>query len=52
MRTPNQYIRDLGKRAKEQRGVFILYSILRLLVVLISSAGFSFCIQFCGCWWF
>lgn len=35
MRTPNQYIRDLGKRAKEQRGVFILYSILRLLVVLI-----------------
>ena len=36
MRTPNQYIRDLGKRAREQRGVFILYSILRLLVVLIA----------------
>ena len=35
MRTPNQYIRDLGKRAQEQRGGFILYSILRLLVVLI-----------------
>ena len=36
MRTPNQYIRDLGKRVKKQRGVFILYSILRLLVVLIA----------------
>ncbi len=36
MRTPNQYIRDVGKRAREQKGVFILYSILRLLVVLIA----------------
>ncbi|MBQ3465300.1 MAG: hypothetical protein IJH22_00040 [Firmicutes bacterium] len=35
MRTPNQYIRDLGKNVKDQKGVFILYSILRLLVVLI-----------------
>ena len=35
MITPNQYVRKLGKRVKEQRGVFILYSILRLLVVLI-----------------
>ena len=35
MITPNQYIRKLGKKVKEQRGVFILYSILRLLVVLI-----------------
>lgn len=35
MRTPNQYIRDLGKHVKDQKGVFILYSILRLLVVLI-----------------
>ena len=35
MRTPNQYIRKLGDRVKEQKGVFILYSILRLLVVLI-----------------
>ena len=35
MKTPNQYIRKLGKKVKEQRGVFILYSILRLLVVLI-----------------
>ena len=35
MRTPNQYIKHLGNKAKEQRGVFILYSILRLLVVLI-----------------
>ena len=35
MVTPNQYIRRLGNRVKEQRGVFILYSILRLLVVLI-----------------
>ena len=30
MRTPNQFIRDLGNRTKEQKGVFILYSILRL----------------------
>ncbi len=36
MRTPNQFIRHLGKKAREQRGVFILYSILRLLVVLIA----------------
>ena len=36
MITPNQYIRRLGNRVKEQRGVFILYSILRLLVVLIA----------------
>ena len=35
MVTPNQYIRRLGNKVKEQRGVFILYSILRLLVVLI-----------------
>ena len=35
MRTPNQYIKDLGKHVKDQKGVFILYSILRLLVVLI-----------------
>ena len=35
MRTPNQYIRHLGNKVKEQKGVFILYSILRLLVVLI-----------------
>ena len=35
MVTPNQYIRRLGNRVKEQRGVFILYSILRLFVVLI-----------------
>ena len=35
MITPNQYIRRLGDRVKEQRGVFILYSILRLFVVLI-----------------
>ena len=35
MITPNQYVRKLGNRVKEQRGVFILYSILRLLVVLI-----------------
>ena len=35
MLTPNQYIRKLGKNVKEQRGVFILYSILRLFVVLI-----------------
>ena len=35
MITPNQYVRKLGKKVKEQRGVFILYSILRLLVVLI-----------------
>ncbi|MDO4869655.1 MAG: hypothetical protein Q4A65_05145 [Bacillota bacterium] len=35
MRTPNQYIRHLGNNVKEQRGVFILYSILRLFVVLI-----------------
>ena len=35
MVTPNQYIKRLGNRVKEQRGVFILYSILRLLVVLI-----------------
>ena len=34
MRTPNQYIKDLGKHVKDQKGVFILYSILRLLVVL------------------
>ena len=36
MRTPNQYIRDLGAHVKDQKGVFILYSILRLLVVLIA----------------
>lgn len=36
MRTPNQYIRDLGAHAKDNKGVFILYSILRLLVVLIA----------------
>ena len=35
MVTPNQYIKRLGKKVKEQRGVFILYSILRLFVVLI-----------------
>ena len=35
MITPNQYVRKLGNRVKEQRGVFILYSILRLFVVLI-----------------
>lgn len=35
MITLNQYIRRLGNRVKEQRGVFILYSILRLFVVLI-----------------
>ena len=35
MVTPNQYIRRLGARVKEQKGVFILYSILRLFVVLI-----------------
>lgn len=35
MRTPNQYIRRLGEKVREQKGVFILYSILRLLVVLI-----------------
>ena len=35
MRTPNQYIRHLGNKVKDQKGVFILYSILRLLVVLI-----------------
>ena len=35
MLTPNQYIRKLGKKVKEQKGVFILYSILRLFVVLI-----------------
>ena len=35
MITPNQYIRRLGDRVKEQKGVFILYSILRLFVVLI-----------------
>ena len=35
MVTPNQYIRRLGDKVKEQRGVFILYSILRLFVVLI-----------------
>lgn len=35
MKTPNQYIRGLGDRVKEQKGVFILYSILRLFVVLI-----------------
>lgn len=40
MRTPNQYIRHLGNRVKEQRGVFILYSILRLLVVLIMIRSF------------
>ena len=36
MITPNQYIKRLGNRVKEQRGVFILYSILRLFVVLIA----------------
>ena len=36
MRTPNQYIKDLGAHVKDQKGVFILYSILRLLVVLIA----------------
>ena len=36
MRTPNQYIRDLGAHVKDQKGVFVLYSILRLLVVLIA----------------
>ena len=36
MRTPNQYIRDLGAHVKDQKGVLILYSILRLLVVLIA----------------
>ena len=36
MITPNQYIRRLGDRVKEQRGVFILYSILRTLVALIA----------------
>ena len=40
MRTPNQYIRHLGNRVKEQKGVFILYSILRLLVVLIMIRSF------------
>ncbi len=35
MISPNQYIKRLGNRVKEQRGVFILYSILRLFVVLI-----------------
>ena len=40
MLTPNQYIRRLGSRVKEQRGVFILYSILRLLVVLIMIRSF------------
>ena len=40
MRTPNQYIRHLGNRVKEQRGVFILYSVLRLLVVLIMIRSF------------
>ncbi len=35
MISPNQYIKRLGKKVKEQRGVFILYSILRLFVVLI-----------------
>lgn len=40
MRTPNQYIRDLGKRVKKNKGVFILYSILRLLVVLIMVRSF------------
>ncbi|MGX8774158.1 MAG: hypothetical protein ACSW8G_03780 [Bacillota bacterium] len=36
MISPNQYIKRLGNRVKEQRGVFILYSILRLFVVLIA----------------
>ena len=36
MRTPNQYVKDLGAHVKDQKGVFILYSILRLLVVLIA----------------
>ena len=36
MRTPNRYIKDLGAHVKDQKGVFILYSILRLLVVLIA----------------
>ena len=40
MRTPNQYIRDLGKNVKDQKGVFILYSILRLFVVLIMIRSF------------
>lgn len=35
MRTPNQYIRDLGAKARENRGSFIVYLILRLLVVII-----------------
>ena len=35
MRTPNQYIKHLGNKIKEQRGVFILFVILRLLVALI-----------------
>ena len=36
MTTPNQYIKKLGNRVKEQKGVFILYSILRLLVLMIA----------------
>ena len=36
MISPNQYIKRLGNRVREQRGVFILYSILRLFVVLIA----------------
>ena len=35
MRTPNQYVRDLGTRARENKGSFIVYLILRLLVVII-----------------
>ena len=33
MRTLNQYFRNMGNKIREQRGVFILYSLLRLMVV-------------------
>ena len=33
MKSLNQYIKHLGDNVKEQRGVFILYSILRVMVV-------------------